>query len=393
MLSTFLTSYKSYNLTYRVNTMRIYADNAATTKLDIDAFEAMKPFLLEDYGNASQPYSFARSAKNALKQAREAIARCIGALPEEVFFTSGGTESNNWVIKSSALADQAKGTTITSQIEHHALLHSCASIEQLGYPVVYLPVTTDGQLLPKTLKSAINDKTRLVSVMMVNNEIGTIEPISELAEITHKHGAIFHTDAVQAVGHIPIDVKKLGVDMLSASGHKFNAPKGVGFLYIKEGINLNPYVDGGAQEFGMRAGTENVAAIVAMAKALEKNCSVMKEVHSKLARMEEMFLHTLDIAKIDYILNRADLHLPGNINISIKDANGEMLLHRLDLMGICISTGSACDSTNTQISHVIQAIGIPQEYAEGTIRVSFGKDNDERDATKVANAIAKILRV
>lgn len=371
--------------------MRIYADNAATTKLDIDAFEAMKPFLLEDYGNASQPYSFARSAKNALKQARETIAWCIGALPEEVFFTSGGTESNNWAIKSSALADHAKRTTITSQIEHHALLHSCASIEQLGYPVVYLPVTTDGLLLPETLERAIGEEARLVSVMMVNNEIGTIEPISELVKIAHKHGAIFHTDAVQAVGHIPIDVKKLGVDMLSASGHKFNAPKGVGFLYIKKGIKLKPYVDGGAQEFGMRAGTENVAAIVAMAIALEKNCSVMKEAHSKLARMEEMFLHTLDIAKIDYILNRADVHLPGNINISVKGTSGEMLLHRLDLMGICISTGSACDSANAQVSHVIQAIGVPQEYAEGTIRISFGKDNEEHDAISVANAIVKIL--
>ena len=369
----------------------IYADNAATTKLDIDAFEAMKPFLLEEYGNASQPYSFARSAKSALKQARETIARCIGALPEEVFFTSGGTESNNWVIKSSALADQAKRTTITSQIEHHALLHSCASIEQLGYPVVYLPVTTDGRLLPETLKRAINEETRLVSVMMVNNEVGTIEPISELVEIAHKHDAIFHTDAVQAVGHIPIDVKKLGVDMLSASGHKFNAPKGVGFLYIKKGIKLNPYADGGAQEFGMRAGTENVAAIVAMARALKKNCSVMQEVHSKLARMEKVFFHTLNSAKIDYILNRAELHLPGNINISVKGASGEMLLHRLDLMGICISTGSACDSANTQVSHVIQAIGVPQEYAEGTVRISFGKDNEEHDAISVANAIVKIL--
>lgn len=369
----------------------VYADNAATTKLDIDAFEAMRPFLLEDYSNASQPYSFARSAKSALKQARESIARRIGALPEEIFFTSGGTESNNWAIKSSALADRAKRATITSQIEHHALLHSCASIEQLGYPVVYLPVTTDGLLLPETLEKAIGEEARLVSVMMVNNEIGTIEPISELVKIAHKHGAIFHTDAVQAVGHIPIDVKKLGVDMLSASGHKFNAPKGVGFLYIKKGIKLVPYVDGGAQEFGMRAGTENVAAIVAMAIALEKNCSVMKEAHSKLARMEEMFLHTLDIAKIDYILNRADAHLPGNINISVKGTSGEMLLHRLDLMGICISTGSACDSANAQVSHVIQAIGVPQEYAEGTIRISFGKDNKEHDAISVANAIVKIL--
>lgn len=372
--------------------MRIYADNAATTKLDIDAFEAMKPFLLEDYSNASQLYSFARSAKNALKQARETIAQCIGALPEEIFFTSGGTESNNWVIKSSALADQAKRTTITSQIEHHALLHSCASIERLGYPIVYLPVTTDGQLHPDTLERAIDDATRLVSVMMANNEIGTIEPISKLVAIAHKCGAMFHTDAVQAVGHIPIDVNELGVDMLSASGHKFNAPKGVGFLYIKKGIKLNPYADGGAQEFGMRAGTENVASIVAMARALEKNCSMMKDVDTKLSRMEEIFFQTLNIAKIDYIRNGSKLHLPGNINISIKGISGEMLLHRLDLMGICVSTGSACDSANTQVSHVIQAIGIPQEYAEGTIRISFGRDNEENDGISVANAIVNILK-
>lgn len=369
----------------------IYADNAATTKLDADAFEAAKPYLIEQYGNASQPYFFAKPAKKALTTARETIAACIGAEPEEIYFTSGGTESDNWAIKGSAFADHEKLATITSQIEHHAILNACAAIERLGYPVVCLPVTDSGIVQPRKLKQYITDKTRLVSIMLANNEVGTIEPIAELARIAHDHGAMFHTDAVQAVGHIPINVKELEVDMLSASAHKFNGMKGSGFLYIRKGIEIPPYADGGSQESGKRAGTENIAAIVAMAVALKKNCDCMEESERKLKGFEETFLGRLTDANIDYIRNGSNDHLPGNVNISIKDADGEMLLHRLDLKGICISTGSACDSTDIRISHVIEAIRVPDAYADGTIRITFGADNRVDDAIKIADVLVDTL--
>lgn len=368
----------------------IYADNAATTPLDVDAFETMKQYLLQDYGNASQPYSFSRAAKAALKKARTIIAECIGATPEEIFFTSGGTESDNWAIKGIMTYGNC-GAAITSKIEHHAVLNSCAAIERMGYPVAYLSVDRHGVILPESLQEVITNQTKLVSIMLVNNEIGTIEPIKELAQIAHAHGALFHTDAVQAVGHIPIDVKALGIDILSASGHKFNAPKGIGFLYIRNGVKLHPYADGGAQEYGMRAGTENIASIAAMEVALEKSCFAIPTMYEKLICMEQEFIKTLANAGVDYVRNGADNHLPGNINISIRGVSGEMLLHRLDLKGICISTGSACDSANTQISHVIEAIKTPREYAEGTIRVSFGSHNSEEDAVIIAKKIIDIL--
>lgn len=369
----------------------IYADNAATTALDIDAFEAMKPYLLKEYGNASQPYSFARPAKKALAAARKTIADCIGAQPEEIFFTSGGTESDNWAIKGTLQYGDDR-SILTSQIEHHAMLNACATVERLGYPVTYLRVDKEGVVTPSTLNKVITDNTKLVSIMLVNNEIGTIEPIKELAEIAHEHGALFHTDAVQAIGHIPVNVDALGIDMLSASAHKFNGPKGIGFLYVKKGTDIYSFFDGGSQEFGMRAGTENVAAIVAMAEALRKNCAHIDATESRLRKMENSLIQALDEAGIDFIRNGADNHVPGNVSISIKNASGEMLLHRLDLKGICISTGSACDSVSTQISHVIQAIAVPEDYAAGTIRISFGRDNYESDAQKIANAIASILK-
>ena len=371
---------------------RIYADNAATTKLDIDAYEAMKPFLLEDYGNASQPYTFARKPKKALAEARATIADCIGALPEEIYFTSGGTESDNWAIKS-VVGLAEKHLTVTSQIEHHAVLNACGALERLGYPVVYLPVNGEGTVIPEVLEKNITKlQPRMVSVMLANNEIGTIEPIKELATVAHSHTALFHTDAVQAVGHIPIDVNDLRVDMLSASAHKFNGPKGIGFLYVRKGTVLTPYVDGGAQENRMRAGTENIASIVGMATALKKNCDEMQCTAKKLHTMENIFFDTLRQSKVDFIRNGAECRVPGNINISIRSTSGEMLLHRLDLKGIFISTGSACDSVNTQISHVIRSIGVPSEYVKGTIRVSFGRDNEVEDAMKVAKTIADILR-
>ena len=369
----------------------IYADNAATTQLAPEALTAMMPFLQAEYGNASQPYAFARAAKKALKEARETIAACINAFPDEIFFTSGGTESNNWALKGTMYEYGDQRALITSQIEHHAILQSAAAIERMGYPVAYLPVDSDGIVTPKTLNQYINDNTKIVSVMYSNNEVGTIEPIEELSDIAHMNGSLFHTDAVQAVGHVPIDMKKLNVDMLSASAHKFNGPKGIGFLYIKKGTKLHPYNDGGSQEFGMRAGTENVAAIVGMAEALRSNCERMAEHADHLLELEKVILDRLSSSTTDYRRNGSPKHVPGNINLSFRGASGEMLLHRLDLMGICVSTGSACDSQNTQISHVLVAMKLERDYAEGTIRVSLGSNNTIDEAKKIGDAIVKIL--
>lgn len=369
----------------------IYADNAATTKLDNDAFEAMKPFLLDDYGNASQPYSFARKPKQALKEARATIAKCINAEPEEIFFTSGGTESDNWAIKGVAFAASEKHAIITSQIEHHAVLRTCEDVEKLGYPVVYLPVTMEGIVTTEALNSIITSSTLLVSVMLANNEIGTIEPIKELCEIAHRNRAMFHTDAVQAVGHVQIDVKELGVDMLSASAHKFNGPKGIGFLYIKKGTPICPYSSGGAQEFGMRAGTENIASIVGMAVALKKNNDFIIENSKHIGALETVLVDRLHMAGLDFVRNGSPMHIPGNISLSFKNADGEVLLHRLDLMGICVSTGAACDTVNTRLSHVLNAIGLKQEYSSGTIRISLSANNTKENVYDIVSALKTIL--
>ena len=373
----------------------IYADNAATTQLDEEAFEAMKPFLLECYANASQPYSFAKKAKKAIKEARETIAECINANPEEIIFTSGGTESDNWAIKGFAFSDSGHKTVITSQIEHHAVLNSCYEIERLGHPVAYLPVTDKGIVTPESLRNYITPKTGLVSVMTANNEIGTIQNIRALVEIAHDNIALFHTDAVQAVGHIPIDVKELGVDMLSASAHKFNGPKGIGFLYKTENCDaIRPFHNGGSQEYGMRAGTENISAIVGMAIALKKNISEMEHNEKHLRMVSNVFLTELRKSNTDFIINGDQSNrLPGNINISFRNRSGEGLMHMLDLKGICISTGSACDSTNQEISHVIEAIKVPEEYAEGTVRITFGKNNTEQDAIAVAKNLIKLINL
>ncbi len=362
----------------------IYADNAATTPLYSEAFDAMKPYLLSEFGNASQPYSFARSAKAALTEARKIIAECINAQPEEIYFTSGGTESDNWAVK--GLISERK-TILTSVTEHKAVLKSCAAMERIGVPVAYLPVNREGILLPETLDSFISDSALLVSVMLANNETGTIQPISELCRIAHEHRALFHTDAVQALGHIAVDVKALGVDMLSASAHKFGGPKGVGFLFVKEGTPLGTFSDGGSQESGLRAGTENIAAILGMATALKKSCAEIFANKEKLQQLEQNLLS--ELVGVDYIRNGGGI--PGNMSLSFRGFDGEMLLHRLDLMGICVSTGAACDSSRTQISHVLDAMNIPEEYAKGTIRVSFGAMNDNNDGTLIGKAIRKII--
>lgn len=373
----------------------IYVDNAATTKLDSKAFEKMKPFLLEEYGNASQPYSFSRNARKVLKEARRTIANCINAEEEEIYFTSGGTESNNWAIKCFDV-NCRNNQIITSKIEHHSVLNTCkVTTENLKF----LNPDSNGVINPTELKELFEDNKNqkakleniLVSVMLANNEIGTIQPIKELAELAHSYGACFHTDAVQAVGHIKIDVKELNVDMLSASAHKFNGPKGVGFLYIKKGTSLSQLIIGGSQEKGMRAGTQNVSAIVGMAVALKENCENIDANSKHITEVENAFIDKITENKLDFIRNGYINHLPGNVNISIRNGNGEMLLHRLDLMGICVSTGSACDNVNNQVSHVIKAIGVPSDYAEGTIRISFGKENTVEEAIFIADSIMKIV--
>lgn len=366
----------------------IYADNAATTKLDIEAFEAMKPFLLEDYSNASQPYSFSRGTKKALKEARQTIAACINADPDEIFFTSGGSESDNWAIKGVAYNGE-QGAIVTSEIEHHAVLRACEDVERNGIAVAYVKPNTKGVIYPEILQDYITDNTKMISIMFVNNEIGTVEPIKELAEIAHKHGAVFHTDAVQAVGHIHIDVKELGIDMLSASAHKFNGPKGIGFLYIRKGTAIRTLINGGAQEFGIRAGTENVAAIVGMAQALKNNCDFIDENNRYVEHLEELLLKGLE--GISFARNGSDDHAKGIISLSFPEEEGETILHRLDLMGIMVSTGSACDSVNTQISHVLKAIRLDEILARGTIRISLSKNNKVEEVETIAKALRKVV--
>lgn len=370
----------------------IYADHAATTQLDTTAFEAMTPWLLREYGNASQPYTFAKKPRRALAESRAVIAKCIGALPEEIYFTSGGTESDNWAIKGSAFLDHQYHTTITSAFEHHAVLHACGAIEKLHWPVIYMQPTKEGLILPEILEASINDHTRLVSVMYANNEIGTIQPIKDLCMIAHAHGAVFHTDAVQAVGHVKIDVQQLGIDMLSASAHKFNGPKGIGFLYIRQGTKIIPYADGGAQEHGFRAGTENIASIVGMAAALKANCNALEHNRQFLLNLENRLIGQLSDAGVSYIRNGGSDMLPGLISLSFPGRSGEAILHRMDLMGISISTGSACDSVNTAISHVLQAIRLDEVFAKGTVRISLGKNNTEEEVDEIAAALIKILK-
>lgn len=367
----------------------IYADNAATTALDLDAFEAMKPWLLDEYGNASQPYSFSRKPKEAITKARETIAECIHARPEEVFFTSGGTESDNWAIKGVAISKNTDHEIITSAIEHHAVLRACEAVEHQGVQVSYMLPNSDGTITPNILESYITDDTSLVSVMLANNELGSIQPIKNLCKIAHGHGSLFHTDAVQAVGHIDIDVNDLGIDLLSASAHKFNGPKGIGFLYIRDDKAISPFMHGGAQELGLRAGTENVASIVGMAVALKNNCSTIKINKERVTVLEKILLSILYEHKVPFVRNGGSNTLPGIISLSFAGKDGEAILHRMDLLGISISTGSACDSKNTEISHVLKAINCPENLAKGTVRISLGRQNTEEDVEAIANALIK----
>lgn len=371
----------------------IYADNAATTRLADEALEAMLPWLRDEYANPSQPYSFSRKAKKALSDARENIASCIGAQPEEIYFTSGGTESDNWAIKGSIYAcDDHNKSLITSAFEHHAVLNAAESLRRFQYPVQYIPPNSDGMVCASALASGLSGEIGLISVMMANNELGTIQPICKLAEIAHTHGAIFHTDAVQAVGHIPVDVNALGVDLLSASAHKFNGPKGVGFLFIRKGTKILPHENGGSQEQGLRAGTENIAGIIGMAEALRLNSKNLNENREYVHKLELQLLRGLEGAGVSYQRNGTSPFLPGLLSLSFPDFDGEAILHRMDLLGIAIATGSACDSVNTQISHVLQAIGLDNRFAKGTIRISLWKNNSSKEVDSIVAALKKIVK-
>ena len=370
----------------------IYADHAATTALSPGAFEAMKPWLQEQYGNPSTLYRLAREPRKAIDHAREIIAGAIGALPEEIIFTSGGTESNNWAIKGTAFRNaNRKGEIVTSCIEHHAVLNPCAFLERLGYTIDYLPVNCEGVVYPATLVDIFRVPPILVSVMLANNEVGSVQPIRTLANIAHGFGGLIHTDAVQAVGHIPIDVNELGVDMLSASAHKFNGPKGIGFLYVRKGVELEPLMHGGSQEKHRRAGTENVAGIVGMATALEEHINNLGTEMVYLNDLSSTLVSALYDRGLDFRINGARDRIPGSLNVSFRGVEGEMLLHRLDLMGTEIATGSACDSINTVLSHVIKAMKVPNEYANGTIRITLGMDNTQEQMIHIADQLKQII--
>ncbi len=370
----------------------IYADHAATTKLSKKALMAMMPYLQENFRNPSTLYLSAQIPRKAIADARKEIATAIGSFSNEIFFTSGGTESDNWAIKNVLFSEEkCRNKIITSCIEHHAILNSCKFMEKFGYEVVYLPVDREGIISSDILEKEMGSNVALVSIMYINNEIGTMQNIKELAEITHKYGALFHTDAVQAVGHIEIQVDELGVDMLSASAHKFNGPKGVGFLYLKNGIKINSFITGGSQEMGKRAGTENVASIVGMSEALKENVLNLKENNRYLLSLERLFIDLFRKSNIDFIVNGSINKNPGNISLSIADVDGEMLLHRLDLKGIEVATGSACDSLNNQISHVIRAIKVPEKYARGTIRISLGVDNTIEEIRIIVQELTAII--
>ena len=369
----------------------IYVDHAATTRLSDRAFEAMLPWLKEEYGNPSQPYSFSRKPRKAIAEARESIAACIGAQPEEIFFTSGGTESDNWAIKGTALSICREGALLVSAFEHHAILRACEAIEADGWPVSYVSPSKEGVIEPESLRKQLTENVKMVSVMMANNEVGSIQPIQQLAALAHAHHAFFHTDAVQAVGHIPVNVNELGVDLLSASAHKFNGPKGVGFLYIRKGTQIFPHENGGAQENSMRAGTENVAGIVGMAAALQEHFEAMETEAFHLYSLTDALIQ--GIQDIPHVLHGENQErLLALLSLAFPGYAGEALLHRLDLMGIAVSTGSACDSKRTVISHDLKSMSVPEEIAQSTIRISLGVENTIVDVEAIVNALHRILK-
>ena len=372
----------------------VYADNAATTAVSPQVLEAMLPYYKEVYGNPSSLYSVGQKAKAALEEARETVAACLGAEAGEIYFTSCGTESDNWAIKGAAHAMRKKGKDhiITSAFEHHAVLHTCQALEKEGFTVTYLPVHENGIVRPEELEAAITDKTGLVTIMYANNEIGTIQPIPEIGAICKKHGVWFHTDAVQAVGNVHIHVKDQNIDMLSLSGHKFHAPKGVGALYIRKGIAIPNLLDGGAQERGKRGGTENVAQIVGLAVGLKEACATIDQRVARLSPLRDKLMDGL--LKIDRCRVNGDREhrLPGNVSMCFQGVEGESLLLMLDLKGISASSGSACTSGSLDPSHVLLSIGLPHEVAHGSLRLSFGDYNTEEDIDYILEVLPPIIQ-
>ena len=372
----------------------IYFDHAATARLCPEAAEAMERCRAGASANPSSLYASAREARNAVKKARETIAECIGADPSEIYFTSGGTEGDNWAVKGAALAALAQfgpRRIVTQATEHHAVLRPCESLRGLGFETAVLPVNEKGAVSPEELSRSLGKQTLLVSVMTANNETGTLQPVMELAERAHAAGALFHTDAVQAMGHIPLNMNVLRADILTASAHKFGGPRGVGFQYIRRGTKLPPLLEGGRQENGMRAGTENTVGIVGMAAALKKRCGCMFDEMLRCDHLRGLLIDRLLRAGLDFKINGDDKHLPGFLSLSFRDADGEMILHRLDLAGVAVSTGAACNSMDTEVSHVIRALGLPENYAKGTIRISLGPENTEEEAETVAGALSAIV--
>lgn len=371
----------------------IYLDNAATTKVDHEVFEAMKPYFEEVYGNASSMYSFAGKARKAVDDAREVIADYLGAKAREIYFTAGGSESDNWALKAVAYANKEKGKhIITSKIEHHAILHTCEYMEKNGFEVTYLDVDEHGLVSIDKLKQAIREDTILISIMFANNEIGTIEPIKEIGAVAHEHRIVFHTDAVQAYGHVPINVDEMNIDLLSASGHKINGPKGIGILYIRDSVKIGAFVHGGAQERGRRAGTHNTPGIVGFAKATEL---AVQNMEKRASHERELRDYLIDRVLKEIPYSRLNGHptkrLSNNANFCFRFIEGESLLIMLDQKGICGSSGSACTSGSLDPSHVLLAIGLPHEIAHGSLRLTLSEETTKEDIDYTVDELKQIV--
>ncbi len=371
----------------------VYLDHAATTYVKPEVFEAMKPYFSEHFGNASSIYSLGRDSKKAVEESREKVAKAIGAEPREIYFTGSGSEADNWALKGIAVAYKKKGNhIITSAIEHPAIMSSCKYLEGEGFEITYLSVDSDGLVSPEQVRNAIKENTILISIMFANNEIGTVQPIKEIGAIAKEKGVLFHTDAVQAVGNVKIDVKDLNIDLLSLSGHKFYGPKGIGALYIKKGVKISSFIHGGHQERGKRASTENVPAIIGLGKAMELATANLDEYNKKLIELREKTIEGL-FAKVPYIRLNGHRHnrLPGNVNISFEFIEGESLLLMLDMKGIYGSSGSACSSGSLDPSHVLLAIGLPHEIAHGSLRLTFGDENTQEDVDYILEVIPQMV--
>lgn len=371
----------------------VYADNAATTPVSQHVVDAMLPYFNECYGNPSSLYSLGRQAKKPLEEARATVAECLGALPQEIFFTSGGSEADNWAIKGIAheMAKKGKKHIISSKFEHHAVLHSLDALKKEGFEITLLDVYHDGLVRVEDVEKAIRPDTALVTIMYANNEIGTIQPIAEIGAVCKAHGVLFHTDAVQAVGNVEIDVKAQNIDLLSLSGHKFHGPKGTGALYCRKGIRLPNLIDGGAQERGKRAGTENVPGIVGLSVALKDACDTIEERRERLTKMRNRLIDGASKIERSHLNGDRDKRLPGNFNMCFEGIEGESLLLKLDFAGICGSSGSACTSGSLDPSHVLLAIGPPHEIAHGSLRISFSDQNTEEDVDYILEVLPEIV--